>query len=218
MAAVACLLSASALTGGTLASPTPSSAANAPLVCKPLGCPPTPVPSASPSSTCFFGPDFCPPSPSPSPSPSPVLVVVSPVPPDPSPSHTIPSYLQGLNPSPTPTQQTTDSISSAVPLAGGFVDQLPTPSAAAETASPNDLAPHSSGVPLPFLAAGALLILAAVGSLLYAITPRNKPIFDATPRPAAASPVRFTPYGPEGPAANILSGPKTPRSGPRGPK
>ena len=216
MAAVACLLSASALTGGTLASPTPSSAANALLACK-VRCPtpaPTLVPSDSPSSTCFFGPDFCPPSPS----PSPVLVVVSPVPPDPSPSHTIPSYLQGLNPSPTPTQQTTDSISAAVPLAGGFVDQLPAPAAAAETASPNDLAPHSSGVPLPFLAAGALLILAAVGSLLYAIAPRNKPIFDATRRPAPASPVRFTPYGPEGPGANILSGPKTLRPGPRGRK
>jgi hypothetical protein len=116
----------------------------------------------------------------------------------------------GINPTPSPTPNTTDSISSPVPLGGGFVDQLPTPSGAATQASAGDIAPHSSGLPLPFLAVGGLLILAAIGSLIYAIVPRGKPAFEPTRRASTSSPVMFTPYGPDIPGANILKGPKPP--------
>ena len=42
------------------------------------------------------------------------------------------------------------------------------------------------------LAAGVLLVLGAIGSVMYALAPRNKPIFDAARRPPAPRP------GPEG--------------------
>ncbi|MGI8610130.1 MAG: hypothetical protein ACR2MY_13080 [Candidatus Dormibacteria bacterium] len=218
IAAAACLLSTTALVGGTNTVSAATSATPAAVVkCRTALCPtptptPTPTPIDSPTPNCIFSPDFCPPSPS----PSPVVIVVSPVAPDPSPSPTVPSYLTGINPSPTPTQQTTDSISSPVPLVGGFVDQLPTPSAAGNSASPNDLAPHSSGLQLPFLVVGALLILGAIGSLIYAIAPRNKAVFDTPRRAAPAPPVRFTSYGPEGPGSNIVTGPQGPRPRPKG--
>ena len=55
-------------------------------------------------------------------------------------------------------------------------------------ASTSDLASGSSGPPLPMLAAGALLLLGAIGSIMYALAPRNKPIFDAAHRPPAPGP------------------------------
>ncbi|MEA2684774.1 MAG: hypothetical protein QOK05_3102 [Chloroflexota bacterium] len=147
------------------------------------------------------------------PSPSPSVVVVSPVAPDPSPSNATPSYLIGTAPSPSPTPDGTTTVSSPVPLGGGFVDQLPTPSQQASAAPTSDLAPHQSGLPLPFLAVGALLILGAVGSLIYAIAPREKKVF--AQRPAhTTSPVYFTPYGPDSPGTNLLSTGQGPRPGP----
>ena len=185
-----------------------------PLPCRPGHCPPSPTPTDSPSAVCFYGPDFCPPSPSPTPD----VIVVSPVAPDPSPSPSTPSYLVGINPTPTPTPTTTDSISSPVPVGGGFVDQLPTPSPTASI-SANDLAPHSSGLPLPFVAVGVLLILGAIGSLLYAVVPRNKPVFETARRTASTSPVMFTPYGPDSPGTSILGAANPPPPAPRpGPK
>ncbi|MDQ6748889.1 MAG: hypothetical protein M3010_12390, partial [Candidatus Dormibacteraeota bacterium] len=131
----------------------------------------TPSPSSSPTpSDCTIFPEFCP-------SPSPSAVVVSPVAPDPTQTPTTPSYLQGVGPSPTQSADGSTVVSSPVPLGGGFVDQLPTPSQQASTGPTGDLAPHQSGLPLPLIAVGVLLILGAVGSLIYAIAPREKPVF-----------------------------------------
>ena len=203
------MLSATSLVNGALGASAATNPDPAPIIPCKHNCPASPAPTDSPTAVCFYGPDFCPPSPSPTPD----VIVVSPVPPDPSPSPSTPSYLVGINPTPTPTPQTTDSISSPVPVGGGFVDQLPSPSATANI-SANDLAPHSSGLPLPFLAVGVLLILGAIGSLLYAVVPRNKPIFETARRTASTSPVMFTPYGPDTPGTNILGGPPPPRPGP----
>ena len=175
---------------------------------------PTPIidisPTPSPTANCdFFSTDpACLP---PSPSPSPSVIVVSPVPDSPSPSPTTPSYLQGSEPSPSP--RIGDTVSSPVPLGGGFVDQLPTPSSG-PAAPAGTLAPHQSGLPLPFLAVGALLILGAVGSLIYAVAPHDRKVFADPRRRTPASPVMFTPYGPDTPGTNILSGGKAAKPGP----
>lgn len=173
-------------------------------------------PTPSPTPTCdFFSTDpACLP---PSPSPSPSVIVVSPVPDTPSPTPTTPSYLQGAEPTPSP--RIGDTVSSPVPLGGGFVDQLPTPSSG-PPAPTGSLAPHQSGLPLPFLAVGALLILGALGSLIYAVAPRDRNVFAAPRRRTPASPVMFTPYGPDTPGTNILSGGKTgtPGTPPRPPQ
>ena len=203
LCAAACLMSATSLVSGVRSA---HAADNPPFPCR-SSCPTT-SPTDSPTPVCFY-PELCPPSPSPTPD----VIVVSPVPADPSPSPSTPSYLVGINPTPSPTPATTDSISSPVPVGGGFVDQLPTPTAAPTVANANDLAPHSSGLPLPFIAVGALLILGAVGSLLYAVVPRNKPIFESARRTGPTSPVMFTPYGPDAPGSNILRAPQGPRPG-----
>ncbi len=135
--------------------------------------------------------------------------------PDPSPVPATPAYLVGTAPSPTQAADGSSVISSPVPVGGGFVDQLPTPSQAA-VGPTGDLAPHQGGLPLPFLAVGALLILGAVGSLIYAIAPGEKPIFNRS-APTSASPVMFTPYGPDTPGTNIRSGGQAPRPGPNKP-
>ncbi|MFN2464845.1 MAG: hypothetical protein ABR598_01110 [Candidatus Dormibacteria bacterium] len=170
---------------------------------------PTPTPTPAPSD-CQYFPEFCP-------SPSPSIVVVTPVTPDPTPTATIPSYLQGFGPSPTQDANGATVISSPVPLGGGFVDQLPTPSQQPRGAA-GDLAPHQSGLPLPFLAVGLLLILGAVGSLIYAIAPREKDVFTRAEPRDRTSPVLFTPYGPDTPGSgtNLLTGGQPPRTG--GPK
>lgn len=205
--AAASLITAISVVGGSLA----ASADQAGPAPGPLKKPtPSPTATESPTATptgCYFGFDC--------PSPSPTPLTVSPVPADsPMPSPSEP-YLQGTNPTPSPSPSGVDVISSPVPVGGGFVDQLPTPSGGASQVPTNDLAPHSSGLPLPFLAVGAFLILGALGSLIYAVAPRNKPIFPEARRPAPASPVLFTPYGPETPGSNILSGPQSPQPGPR---
>ena len=167
----------------------------------------TPTFSLSPTPNCSPDSPDCP-------SPTPSEVVVSPVAPDASASPTTQPYLQGTLPSPSPSPQT-DTTSSAVPLGGGFVDQLPTPSSDATNVPTGSLAPHQSGLPLPFIAIGAVLILAAAGSLIYALAPRRHTPLRA-PRAKPTSPVMFTPYGPDsGPGTNLLTG-KPPR--PPGPK
>ncbi|GAC1332587.1 MAG: hypothetical protein NVSMB17_11860 [Candidatus Dormibacteria bacterium] len=160
----------------------------------------SPSPSPTPSPTCdLFGDQANCTLPSPSPSPS--VIVVSPVPDPPSPPPTTPSYLVGAEPPPSP--KTGESVSSPVPLGGGFVDQLPSPSEAVNVPT-GTLSPHQSSLPLPFLAVGALLILGAIGSLIYAVAPRDKKVFSGPKRPVS-SPVTFTPYGPDAPGTNILS-------------
>ena len=166
----------------------------------------SPTPTASP--TCDpFSSDGC------APSPSPTIAEISPLPDSPTPSPTIPSYLQGGDP--TPSAKIGETVSSPVPLGGGFQDQLPSPTTGT-TVPTGTLQPHSNGLPVPFLAVGALLILGAVGSLIYAVAPREKNVF-ATPRSRPASPVMFTPYGPDAPGTNILSGVKNPPKGPTRP-
>jgi hypothetical protein len=159
-------------------------------------------PAPTPSCSFRFNPDFCP-------SPTPSVVVVSPVAPDPSPSLSTPSYLIGIAPSPSPSRDGTSTVSSPVPLGGGFVDQQPTPSQQASVAPSADLAPHQSGLPLAFLAVGALLVMGAAGSLLYAIAPREKKVFVRERAAPSASPVYFTPYGPDAAGTN-LPGPQEP--------
>ena len=51
---------------------------------------------------------------------------------------------------------------------------------------------RAQGLPPLGLVAGLLLVLGAIGSVMYALAPRNKPIFDAARRPPAPRP------GPEG--------------------
>jgi hypothetical protein len=217
-ATVALLAATSMLLGGAMTGRAADNQPNpAPLAspCKRDCTPPPPTyPAASPTPTdCFFFPDACA-------SPTPSVLVVSPVPADPSPSPSTPSYLKGLGPSPTQNADGSSVISSPVPLGGGFVDQLPTPSEQATAASAADLTPHQGGVPLPFVAVGVLLILGAVGSLIYAIAPRQKPVFTRTRPGAGTSAVLFTPYGPDAPGAagtNLLTGGQPPRPGPKKP-
>ena len=101
-----------------------------------------------------------------------------------------------------------------MPLGGGFIDQLPTPSSDA-AAPTGTLAPHQSALPLPFLAVGALLILGAVGSLIYAVAPRDKKVFDAARQRPVRSPVTFTPYGPDASGGNVQGGSDKPGPRPR---
>lgn len=169
----------------------------------------TPSPSPTPSCGPDFNPDLCP-------SPTPSVVVVSPVAPDPTPAPSTPSYLVGTATSPTPSQDGTNTVSSPAPLGGGFVDQLPTPSQQATIGTTSDLVPHQGGLPLPFLAVGALLVLGAAASLLYAVAPRQKNVF-AREGPGARPGVLLTPQGPEAPGSNLLSGGPPPRPGPRRP-
>jgi hypothetical protein len=164
----------------------------------------TPTPTPSPCDAFSYDPACA------TPTPSPTYVVVSPVPFSPSPAPTTPSYLQGTEPSPSP--HTGDTVSSPVPLGGGFVDQLPTPSTG-PSVPVGGLAPHQAGLPLPFLVVGALLILGAVGSLIYALAPREKNVFAGPRGGSTASPVLFTPYGPDTPGTSILSAPQPPRPG-----
>ena len=191
MAAAACLLSATTFVGQSLAAQA-NSGTSAVLTARPRPGPsPTPTPTDTPTPDVCLFPPFCPPSPS----PSPTVIEVSPVPPDPIPTPTVPSYLKGLPPTPSPTPDvtdgTTDSGSSPLPVVGGFVDQPPTtgdsggPTTGAST---TDLAPRSSALPLQLLAVGALLILGAIGSVIYAVAPRHKPIFDAPRRSQAPRP------------------------------
>ena len=166
---------------------------------------PEPSLTASPTPNCF--PYDCP-------SPSPSDVVVSPVAPDVTPSPSPQPYHQGTLPSPSPSGPS-DTAASPVPLGGGFLDELPTPSSAATNAPTSALAPHQGGLPLPFLAVGALLILGAIGSLIYALAPRSRSPFATARVSRASSPVMFTPYGPDAsPGTTILSRPP----GPGGPK
>jgi hypothetical protein len=218
-ATVALLAAASMLLGGAVTGRAADDQSNpGPIAsppCKRNCTSPQPTdPLTSPTPTdCFFFPDACA-------TPTPPVLVVSPVPSDPSPSPSIPAYLKGVGPSPTQNADGSSVISSPVPLGGGFVDQLPTPSQQAAAASAADLAPHQSGVPLPFVAVGVLLILGAVGSLLYAIAPREKPVFSRARPGAGTSPVLFTPYGPDAPGAagtNLLTGGQPPRPGPKKP-
>jgi hypothetical protein len=175
----------------------------------PLKKSPAPIPTLTPLCGTEVNPDRCP-------SVSPSEVVVSPVAPDPIQSAATPAYLIGTAPSPTPVQDGTNTVSSPVPLGGGFIDPLPTPSPQATTAPASDLLPHQAGLPLPFLAVGTLLILGAAGSLLYAVAPRQKKVF-VRDRPQGDSPALFTPYSPNAPSSNILSSAQPPRPGPQTP-
>jgi hypothetical protein len=165
---------------------------------------PTPALSPRPTPICGagFNPDLCP-------SPTTSEVVVSPVAPDPPATPPTASYLVGTAPSPTPAR-VGNSGSSPVPLGGGFVDQVPTPSQQATSAPASDLVPRQSGLPLAFVAVGALLILGALGSLIYAVAPRQKNVF-VRDRPPGRSPVLLTPHGPDAPSSNVLSSGQTPR-------
>ena len=191
MAAAACLISATAFVGWSSAAQADPGTGAIPAARPPHTPAPAPTPAATGTPTpdiCLF-PPFCPGSPG----STPAVLEVSPVPPDPIPTPTTPSYLQGLSPAPSASAQGSDSGSSPLPVAGGFVVQPPTSGSGPGNGSPSgDLAPRSSGPPLPLLAGGALLVLGAIGSVMYALAPRNKPIFDAARRPPAPRP------GPEG--------------------
>ncbi|MFN2463916.1 MAG: hypothetical protein ABR573_08465 [Candidatus Dormibacteria bacterium] len=208
--AVLSLLAAAATFGsatGSAAPPDPAASRSPGPGASGLLPTPTPTPTPTPSCDPTTDPFACG---SPTPSPTPTVVVVSPVPDSPSPAPTTPSYLQGAETSPSP--HIGETVSSPVPLGGGFVDQLPTPTSA-PVAPGGSLAPHQSGLPLPFLAVGAVLILGAIGSLIYAVAPRDKNVFAARPA-APTSPVAFTPYGPDAPTSSILK-PPGPASGRR---
>ncbi len=147
------------------------------------GCPPTHDPSPSPClSNDFFS--NC------SPSPSPEIIVISPVPLDPPSPAVTPSYLLGI-PSPSVDPGVNDG-GTPIPLVGGFND-LPSPGPLS-VASDNG---GGGGLPGPLVLLGVLLLLGALGSVLFAIAPKGErfpepPVHDAPE-------FLFTPYGPDQP-------------------
>jgi hypothetical protein len=170
-----------------------------------IGCPPTQNPSPSP---CFSNDFFtdC------SPSPSPAIIVISPVPLD-LPSRAVtPSYLIGI-PSPS-VDPGVDTGGTPIPLGGGFKD-LPSP---APVAAVPDTGNGGGGGPGPWLLIGLLLLVGAVGSVLWAIAPKGERFPEQPAREAPG--LVFTPYGADSPELMVMDqGPEpSPQSRARRPR
>jgi hypothetical protein len=129
------------------------------------------------------------------PSSSPEIVVISPVPLDsPSPAVT-PSYLIGI---PSPSVDPGVTGGTPIPLGGGFND-LPSPG---PVSAVSDNGSGGGGFPGPLMLIGMLLLVGAVGSILWAIAPKGER-FPEQPSGGAPS-VVFTPSGPENPELMVM--------------
>jgi hypothetical protein len=122
-------------------------------------------------------------------------VVISPVPLDsPSPAVT-PSYLIGI---PSPSPPGADIGGTPIPLGGGFND-LPSPG---PVSAVSDGGSGGGGSPTPLVLIGMLLLVAAAGSVLWAIAPKGER-FPEKPAPGASGLV-FTPHGPDSPELMVM--------------
>jgi hypothetical protein len=112
----------------------------------------------------------------------------------PSPSVT-PSYLIGI---PSPTVDPGVTGGTPIPLGGGFND-LPSPGPVSAVV---DAGSGGGGFPGPLLLIGMLLLVAAAGSILWALVPKG----ERFPEPVAqeATGFVFTPHGPDNPELMVM--------------
>jgi hypothetical protein len=122
-------------------------------------------------------------------------VVISPVPLDsPSPAVT-PSYLIGI---PSPSVDPGVTGGTPIPLGGGFND-LPSPG---PVSAVSDNGSGGGGFPGPLMLIGMLVLVAAAGSILWAIAPKGERFPE---HPAGGAPgVVFTPHGPDSPELMVM--------------